>query len=815
MQMLTYNLKIAIRNLLKQKVFTSIKVGGFALGVAACILLALLIQHELSYDRHYKNAANLYRVVGINNGEQAIDRSVSFPAPFAAALKAELPEIERIGRMNPNTLFTGGGNSFRRTGETENHYEEGFTFADPEMLDLLEVPMIYGDALSALEQPNSVVISKRICDKYFLGKNPVGQSLIFNDDAKKPMLIGGVMQDFPSKAHLHFDFLLTQQGLEFYPGEQTNWNASNYHTYLRLRPGTDVKRFEEKMLNTLFDKYLIDVFKKEGMDAAAIEKVRTSLGLELQPVSAIYLHSAGIADGFLHGDMRMVWLFGTIAFFILLIACINFINLSTARSTERAREVGVRKAVGSQRSDLVWQFLTETILLSTGAFTLGLVLAQVCLPFFNQLADKSLMIPWHEAWFLPLFAGAALFVGLFAGIYPAFYMGSFQPVRVLKGPVHRGGKNATLRNGLVVFQFATSATLIIGAMVVLEQMDFILNTRLGFDKEQVLLLQGTQTLGDKIPAFKDELRQISSVQNVSTSDFLPIAGGGTKRNGNTFWEVGKDKNNDQVILQMWEVDHDYLQTLGMKVVEGRDFSREMSSDSQAVIINQTLCRTLHFEQPIGKRITNGGHTYTVVGVVEDFHFESFRENIGGICLALGNSPGITAIKLNTSDMPGAVEAVTAVWKKMSPNQAIRYTFLDEGYARMYDDVQRQGRIFGSFAVFAILIACLGLFALATYMAEQRTKEIGIRKVLGASVAGITSLLAKDFLKLVLIAIVIASPIAHYFMQKWLADFAYRIEMQWWMFAAAGLAAIAIALLTVGFQSIRAAMANPVKSLRSE
>jgi len=813
--MLIYNLKIAIRNLSRQKMYTAIKVGGFALGVAACILITMFIRHELSFDTHYKNASNLYRVIGINRTAGAVDRGVSFPAPFAPALKAELAEIEMIGRINPNTLFTGGGNSFRQVNEIENHYEEGFTFADPEILDLLEILMIYGNSATALEQPNSIVISKRICDKYFSGENPLGKSLIFNDNTKDPLLIGGVMQDFPNNSHLGFDFLITQSGLEFYPGEQTNWDASNYHTYLRLRPGTDVKQFEEKMLTTVFDKYLVDVFKKEGMDAAAIEKVRQSIGLELQPVSQIHLHSAGIADGFTHGDTRMVWLFGTIAFFILLIAGINFINLSTARSAERAREVGVRKAIGSHRSNLVIQFLTEAVLLSAGAFVLGFFLALVCLPSFNQLADKSLTVPWKEVWFLPLFVGSALFVGLLAGLYPAFYMGSFQPVRVLKGYVHQGGKNATLRSGLVVFQFAASTVLIIGAIVVFKQTDFILNTRLGFDKEQVLLLQGTQSLGDKIPALKQELLQISSVENVSVSDFLPISGGGSKRNGNTFWEVGKDKNNDYVTFQMWQVDHDYIQTLGMKMVEGRDFSYEIPSDSQSVVINQTLARKLNFEQPVGKRITNDDRIYTIIGVVKDFHFESFRENIGGVCLMLGNSPGITAVKVKTSDMPQTVEAVTQAWKKMSPNQAIRYTFLDDGYARMYEDILRQSRIFGSFAVFAILIACLGLFALATFMAEQRTKEIGIRKVLGASVTSISHLLVRDFMKLVIIAIVIASPIAYYFMQQWLSDFAYRIDLQWWMFIAAGLIAVLIAMLTVSFQSVKAALANPVKSLRSE
>jgi putative ABC transport system permease protein len=457
------------------------------------------------------------------------------------------------------------------------------------------------------------------------------------------------------------------------------------------------------------------------------------------------------------------------------------------------------------------------VLLSGFSFLLGVALVAFSLPFFNELTEKSLSIPWRASWFLPVMAFSSLIIGLIAGLYPSFYLSAFQPIRVLKGDFDRGGKNASLRSTLVVFQFATSVVLIVSTLVVLRQMNFILHKRLGFDKDQVMLLQGTQTLGRQLPAFKNELRQISGVKSVSISDYLPITGSGTKRNGNTFWEVGKDKNADQVVLQKWEVDHDYIRTLGLNIVEGRDFSPDMPSDSQAVVINQALAKKLHFEQAVGKQITNEAQTLTVIGVVEDFHFESVRGKIRPAGLILGNSPTITAVKINAGDMAQTVGAVTGLWKKMAPNQAIRYTFLDEGFARMYTEIQRTGHIFTIFAAFAIFVACLGLFALSSYMAERRTKEISIRKVLGASVGGIAGLLAKDFLKLILIAIFIASPVGYYFMQKWLADFPVenRIELHWWMFAAAGAGAILIALLTVGGQAVRAALANPVKSLGSE
>ncbi len=811
-----YNyIKIALRNLLRNRAYAFINIIGLSLGVAACALIAMYIHDETHYDAHYQKGDHLYRLVGVSQQGEKQGRDVDFPAPLASALAAELPSIELIGRLNPNALFTGGGNPVRRADARENHYEEGFAFADPSMLSLLEIPMLLGDAQSALAQPNSILISKRKADKYFPNENPIGKTLVLNDNNKAPLTIGGVMADAPQNTHFQFDFLITLSGLEFYPGEQTNWGASNYHCYLRLRPGTDAKQLEQAMLPAIFDKYLLSFFQKEGMDAKAIEELKTSIGLALQPVREIYLNPMEADDTFKHGDIRLIWLFGAIAGFILLIACVNFINLSTARSANRAREVGMRKAIGSQRSHLMLQFLAESILLSGFSFLLGLGLVRLSLPFFNLLAGKSLSIPWGAGPFVPIIVLSAVLIGLIAGLYPAFYLSAFQPIRVLKGDFKRTGQNTSLRSALVVFQFVVSIALIISTLVVWRQMSFILHKNLGFDKEQVVLLQGTHTLGQQLPVFKQALRQISGVQSVSVSDFLPITGAGTKRNGNTFWELGKDKNLDDVIIQKWDIDHDYIPTLNLQIVEGRNFSPELPTDTQSIIINRSLAQKLHLEQAVGKQITNGAQTLTVIGVVEDFHFESLREKINPVGLVLGHSPSITAIKIGSGELAQTLKAITGVWQGMAPHQAIRYTFLDEGFARMYADVQRMGHIFTIFAGFAIFVACLGLFALSSYLAERRTKEIGIRKVLGASVTGVAALLAKDFIKLVLVAILIASPVAWYFMQQWLSDFAYRIEMQWWMFVAAGVLAVAIALLTVGGQAVKAALVDPVKSLRSE
>jgi len=436
------------------------------------------------------------------------------------------------------------------------------------------------------------------------------------------------------------------------------------------------------------------------------------------------------------------------------------------------------------------------------------------LPYFNAVSVRSLIIPWNNWWFLPMTFVASIMVGIIAGVYPSFYLSSFKPINVLKGQVSRGSKNSLLRNGLVVFQFTTSIVLIISTIVIYTQTKYILNRKWGFDKDQVLLIEGTNTLNDKTESFKKELQKLSAVKTVSVSDYLPVTG--TKRDGNPFWKEGKIKEDVATGGQKWRVDHDYIKTMGIKVVEGRDFSKKMSSDSAAVIINKAMVAAMGLKQPLGQRITNGWETFTVIGVIEDFNFELMKQNITPLCMILNdNKASIISAKVNGADVKDAIASIASLWKSFAPDQPFRYEFMDESFANMYADVQRTGNIFTSFSVFAIIIACLGLFALSAFMAEQRTKEVGIRKVLGATVSNITAMLSKDFIKLVLIAILIASPIAWWAMHTWLQDFAYRINIGWWIFFAAGLLAVIIALVTVGFQAIKAAIANPVKSLRTE
>ncbi|QNL50940.1 ABC transporter permease [Olivibacter sp. SDN3] len=809
-------LKIAWRNLLKHKMYSIIKLGGFSFSIAACALIGLYIIHEISYDQTYPDKERIFRIVGqnIHNGE--LSSGTAFPAPLNVAIKQDFQEIALSGRLMPNSLFYGAGSNQITTEQNpESIYEEGFTYLDQELLHILQLPSVYGDYDHALEKPNTVVITESKAKKFFPHQNPVGQMIYLNNDHGNPYTVTAVIKDFPTTSHLHnYDFLLTLSGVIFYPGEQDNWNASNYVGYLKLHKGVDPRAFEKKLTNQVLTKYVIPTMRANGVKEP--EKDAKALSLRLQPVTDIHLYSADV-DDYHHvaqGDIRYVTLFGGIAIFILLIACINFVNLSTAKSANRAREIGLRRVVGSRRKGLIIQFLAESTLYSFLSVLFGLLLAWLCLPLFNQLTGKTITFPWTSWSLFPITTLSALAIGLFAGLYPAFYLSGFSPINALRGNLILGAKSPLLRNSLVVFQFATSIILIIGTIVINAQMQYVLREKVGFDKDQVLIIQGSHTLERQINTFKDELKKLPNVINTSISDYLPVRLGGVKRNGNTFYQEGRVQEEAATPGQFWQVDKDYLATLGMRLAEGRNFSADLQTDSQAVIINQTMVKRLGLKQPIGARLYNGD-TFTVIGVVEDFNFESLRGGVEPICLALGNSTTMLSVKIKSQETAAAIEAITTLWKKFSPHQSLRYTFLDESYAQMYQDVQQTGNIFASFAALAIFIACLGLFGLAAFTTEQRTKEIGIRKVLGASVKGIVQLLSKDFMKLVFVAIVIAFPLAWWAMNKWLTDFAYRIELEWWIFACAALSALLIALLTICFQTIKAAMTNPTKSLRSE
>ncbi len=793
--------------------YTFVKIGGFAIGVAACFLITLFIRDELSYDQDIAGKEHIFRIATHEQSDGEVGKYVWMQAPFAKAVQDDYPEVEKIGRFLNSELFGAGPNQIRRADKLQNVYEEHFVYMDQALLEIWGLKMIQGDPANALDEPNSLVITKSRADKFFPGEQAVGKVMVINNDLSKPRKITGVIEDFPANFHVRFDYMMTLAGVMFYEGEQTNWLATNYHTYVRLKKGTDVGKFESK-LSAITRKYYIPQKKASGQQVDD-DKIAAELSYILQPISEIHL-SSEVIDGLSHGDMRFIWLFGSVAVFILLLACINFVNLSTAKSANRAMEVGLRKTVGSERGSLMKQFLTESLLISFISISLGAILAWLLLPFFNTLAAKSLVFPFTAPWFVPVLVISSVTIGVLAGLYPAFYLSGFKPINVLKGQLSRGSKGSALRSGLVVFQFTTSIILIIGTFVIYRQVNYILNAKIGYDRDQVMLIQGASTLGKNIPVFKEEIKKLPQVANATVSDYLPVEG--TKRNGNGFWQFGKTKETASTSGQFWIIDPDYIETLGIKIVEGRNFSRDRATDAKAVIINQKLAKELNLKNPIGKHITNwsnSGNDLEVIGVVEDFHFDSLKENVRGLCLQLGESPGIVSIKVKTADVNGTIKAITNVWNSLAPNQPIRYTFMDQSFAQMYDDVNRMGLIFTSFAVLAMIVACLGLFALSAFMVEQRSKEISIRKVLGASVRSILSLLTGNFLILILISTVIASPIGWYIMQKWLQDYQYKTTISWDIFVLAGFLAGFVAIVTISYQAIRAALVDPAKGLKTE
>ncbi|NMH88909.1 ABC transporter permease [Flavivirga algicola] len=802
--------KIAWRNLLKNKGFSFINIFGLSIGVAACILISIYILHESSYDKHVSNSENIYRITGNFIIDDQITPTIHFSANTAPTILQDFEEVQNTGRLMATELFWGAGsNNIRFDGENTQHYEEGFTYADQSIIDIMDIQMVYGDAKTALSNPNTIVISETIANKYFKNQNPIGRSMYLNGNNDRPFKINGVMTDFKSNSHLEYDFLITLKDVEFGEGEQTRWYQNNYFSYVVLKPEIGVTTFEKKMNTTLMERYLTPAYKAGGYEVDS-DKFK----MFLQPLTDINLHSSQFDyESSFRNDIKIIWVFGIVALFILIIASINFVNLSTAKSANRAKEVGLRKVVGSTRTQLIGQFLAESIIISFIAFIIGIALSALLMPLFRQMSGIDLTMPWASYGFIPTILLASLVVGTLAGLYPSFYLSKFNPVNVLKGKLGTGSKSGGLRGSLVVFQFAISIVLIVGTLIVNQQMNFILNSKIGFEKDQVLQIYSTGVMGEHVETFKEELKQLPGISHASISDYLPIEG--TKRNGNSFKNEGSDNPDEIISGQAWAIDEDYIETLGMTLVDGRNFIANRASDEQAVIINQAMVAKLKLEEPVGKRIDRFGNLYEIVGVVEDFNFNTMKEAVQPLALFYAISPSITSVKINTTNVSGVLTTIESKWKTFVPNMAFRYEFMDTSFAKMYDNVSRMKSIFTTFAILAILIACLGLLALSAYMVEQRNKEMSIRKVLGASMQTIFKLLTKNFLVLIVIALVVAIPVAYYLMQNWLQDYEYSIDMSWSVFAIAGIIALAIAFVTISYHAIKSAIINPAEVLRSE
>lgn len=788
--MLTNYLKIAFRSLVRQKAFSFINIFGLAIGMACSILILFWVQDELSYDRFHANADQLYRITG---STPDIKAAVS-AAPMGAALKAQMPEVKNTVRLSSSTnLFSVGNRRFE---------EKRVFFADATFLELFSFPLRQGDPQTALQQPDGIIITEAMAEKYFGKEEALGK--IIRKDNQDNFTVTGILANVPANSHLQFDFILpisfiarTDRDLK-----ENRWGNFDFYTYVQLHENAVLSPQAFQQLNQR-----VNQFFKKNYDKLKID-------FQLQPVTSIHLHSNLLRDFPGNGSIQYVRIFSVVAFFILAVAGINFMNLATARSARRAKEVGLRKVIGARRNQLVWQFLGESTIISGLALLLAILLVWLLLPAFNHLAAKNLTINFRDAKLLFTLLGMALVTGLLSGSYPALFLSSFQPVKVLKGTMKLSAGNRFFRNGLVVTQFVVSIVLLVGTAVVYKQLQYIQNKHLGFDKENLVYIPMTGELWSKQQTLESELKQ-----NPLTSQFTTVSNLPTNLITGTInvqWE-GKDPASQPVFPEM-AVDENFISVFQMKLLSGRNFSEKLKSDTANYIVNETALRIMGMTEAtaIGKSLSFGGVKGTIIGVVQDFNFKPMQHAIeplvlyfrpwGGTSMVVRTPPGHTE---------ATIQALAKIHQQLNPAFPFTYNFLDQDIANLYQSEQRMGRIFNVFALLAIFISCLGLYGLSAFMAEQRTKEIGVRKVLGASVFDIVYLLSKNFTKLLVIAMVIALPISWWTMNSWLESFVYRIGVNGSILLAACLTALLIAGLTVSYESIKAALSNPVKALRNE
>ena len=811
--MLKNHFKIAWRSLKKQPFFTFLNIFGLAIGIAGSLLISLYIQDELSYDTMFADADRIHRInADIKFGGEDRKFAVS-PAPIAEAIDNDLSEVELTTRFR-----TRGSALVKRTGTEVNVKELQSTFVDSTFFKMFGIKLLVGDEKTALASPNTLVLTKTAAEKHFDINNALGQTLLLNNT--HTFTVTGVIDDLPKNSFLReHSVFLAMAGYE--DSRIVNWGSNNYQTFIKLIPKANVADIQEPLRNFL-GKYVIPGVQQfmPGITEEQFKAAGNHLIYSTIPLTDIHLHSDRVAEISPNNNIQGIYILSFIAIFLVVLACVNFMNLSTAYSLKRAKEVGVRKTLGSNKTDLIRQFLVESGLVAFGALLVAILVAIIALPFFNQLADKDISMPYESPLFWLALLVSGMLLGLFSGSYPAFFMSKFIPVEVLKGSNSNSMGGSRVRNGLVIFQFAISVFLIVGTLVVYQQLQYIQNKDLGFSKEQVLIVDDVYTLGNKRASFKEEVAKLGYVKNATLSSYFPTP---SSRSDSTFSpEDGLTDQERAVSMQTWGVDHDYISTLGFEIIAGRNFDRAFKNDSTSIIVNESAITTMGLspEEAIGKRYTSdlgeeNPEFRTIIGVVKDFHFSPFREDIEGLSLHLESFAGSMAIKLSTTDFQTAIAGVEDVWNKLAPGQPFHHYFMEDSFNRTYKAEQRLSHIFFIFTSLSILIACLGLFGLAAFNAEKRTKEIGVRKVLGATVGQITFKLTQDFLRLVAVGILVALPIGWFAMDKWLQDFSYRISIGWEVFIIAPLLAVIIAIFTVSYQSIRAAVVNPVKSLRTE
>ena len=791
--MLLNYIKIAFRNLFKFKAFSVINILGLAIGMTCCFLIFLWVLDELGFDRFHENyrtiARGTFNVIN-DNGES---QSVWGPTPLGPTILEEMPEV-----VNATRFLPGANSSLFYNNES---FAEKIIWTDPNFFEIFTFPVFDGDIKTALNEPTNLIITRRIARKYFgTDENVIGKVLKMSN--KWDYKVKAVIENIPANSHLDFDVLAPFSTLKYANWQMDNWTRSNCLTYIQFQEGVNIDAFNEKI---------------SGYVESKMTNFTYSVKLSFQPLSRVHLYSDFKGDNIRLGNITHVYILSIIAIFILLIACINFMNLSTARSANRVKEIGIRKVVGAHRSHLIAQFYGESIFLSVLGLGVSIVAVMILLPYFNNLAAKQLNLDLTGDWQTIIgIIGITLLTGVIAGSYPAFFLSSFKPARVLQGSSRGTAKSIILRKVLVVLQFSLSVLLIISTATVHSQLQYIKNKDLGWDRENLMIItmKNYQLLGKKHDTLKNELIGHPGVLDVTVTSQNP-----TNMEFATIGFNWRGKNpDDQILIHINSVTIDYPKTMGLKIKEGRDYDPNIVSDrAGAILLNETAVKTMGFEKPLEETVSIGKFKLKVIGVLYDYHFQPAHQKIEPMIITTSNQirGGNTLIRLHPDRMAETIGFVKKVWEKVNPDQPFDYHFVDEDYDRLYRAESQLGMLLNVFAGLAVFIACLGLFGLASFTTEQRTKEIGIRKVLGAPVVNIIALLCKDFLKLVLIANIIAWPLAYYAMSSWLQDFAYRVGISWLIFLVAAVLSLLIALFTVSFQTSKAAMANPIKSLRYE
>lgn len=800
--------KIALRNITKQKAFSFINISGLAIGMACCLLILLYIQDELSFDKYHSKADRIYRAVEEVKFDGVGENSASMPFPFGPTVPVDFPDMVeasvRFFNFQAPTLLLQYGDS------DEKRFNEPHVYcADSSVFKIFDFEIIKGDPETALEGPNKIVFTESMVEKYFGNEDPIGKIVRFENAVDCE--VTAIMKDVPFNTHFRFDFLVSFATLRQFIGpnlQANNWYWNPNWTYLLLRENVSPASLEEQFPE-LVKKYFPQI-------------INDKTTISLQKLTDIHLHSHLDYEASTNSDISYIYIFGAVAVFVLMIACINFVNLTTARSTNRAKEVGMRKVLGAYKKQLIQQFLGESILLCFISALIAIIVVVVSTPLFNSFAEKN--IPLNIFANIELLAGIILIsiiVGSFSGIYPAFYLSAFQPVRVLKRIIKTGKRGSFFRKFMVITQFSISVILIVGTIIAYNQIQFLRNKKLGFDKDQVILLQAFRSnLAQWYNPFRTSLLQNSRIKSITAMEDII----GSKYQSSTYTPEGSSDNRPLQIPRL-VVNFDFVETFGINVTAGRSFSRDFPADSGSTIMLNEECAKMFGwtpEESINKNVAVFNQQFRVVGVVENFNFASLHNPISPFILQLPQNVQTynfflryVAIKVTPGNMQDALSTIENTWKQLVPGRALEFFFLDNELNNLYNAEARMGKVITVFSLFAIFIACLGLFALASHIAEKRTKEIGIRKVLGSSEVNIIKLLSIEFLQLIIISNIIAWPIAYLAMSNWLQNFAYRTSIEWWIFLISGVAAVTIALLTVSYQAYKAAVLNPVECLRSE